>query len=195
MYRLTKSSCVVLLAFRRRLYRLTKSSSAVFLAFRRRLYRLTKSSCLSGFTSETVHVQTNQSSCLSGFTSETAPVCRLTNRPVLLALRGDCTCVQANQSSCLSCCMSEAVRIQTTKSSCLSGFTSVSLAWCQPRLTKVGWLNLFNAESSPKMYCRGSISQELGEGVDYSQHYTVTTRKTPALRWAAVRAILTFQSL
>ena len=31
-----------------------------------------------------------------------------------------------------------------------------------------------------------------GEG-DYTYHYTVTTRMIPALRWAAMRAILMFQ--
>ena len=34
---------------------------------------------------------------------------------------------------------------------------------------------------------------EVGEEGDY--RYTVTTRMTPALRWAAMRAILMFQSL
>ena len=35
---------------------------------------------------------------------------------------------------------------------------------------------------------------EVGEeGERYTYHYTVTTRMTPALRWAAMRAILMFQ--
>ena len=31
-----------------------------------------------------------------------------------------------------------------------------------------------------------------GEGDYYTYHYTITTRMTPALRWAAMRAILMF---
>ena len=44
------------------------------------------------------------------------------------------------------------------------------------------WLNLFNAEFSPKRYWRGPRSQELGEegANDYSLH--ATTRMTPALK-------------
>ena len=33
-----------------------------------------------------------------------------------------------------------------------------------------------------------------GRGRSYTYHYTVTTRKTPALRWAAIRAILMFHN-
>ena len=33
---------------------------------------------------------------------------------------------------------------------------------------------------------------EEGEEGDYTNHYTVTTRMTPALRWAVMRAILMF---
>ena len=34
-----------------------------------------------------------------------------------------------------------------------------------------------------------------GRGRLYTYHYTVTTRKTPALRWAVMRAILMFYQL
>ena len=36
---------------------------------------------------------------------------------------------------------------------------------------------------------------EVGEDEDYNYtyHYTVTTRMIPALRWAAMRAVLMFQ--
>ena len=33
---------------------------------------------------------------------------------------------------------------------------------------------------------------EVGEEGDYTYRYAVTTRMTPALRWAAMRAILMF---
>ena len=56
----------------------------------------------------------------------------------------------------------------------------------------VGWLNVCNAELSLKRYCRGPKSQEVGEEGDCIYRYTVTTRMTPALRWAAMRAILMF---
>ena len=36
---------------------------------------------------------------------------------------------------------------------------------------------------------------EVGEEGDYTYHYTVTARMTPALRWAAMRAILMFHKL
>ena len=52
------------------------------------------------------------------------------------------------------------------------------------------WLNLFNAELSPKRYCLGPRYQEVGEEEDnYTYRYTITTRMTPALKWAAVRDI------
>ena len=56
----------------------------------------------------------------------------------------------------------------------------------------VGLVTYFNAELSPKRYWPGPRSQEVGEEGDYTWHYTVTTRMTPALRWAERRAILTF---
>ena len=56
-------------------------------------------------------------------------------------------------------------------------------------LQLVGWLNLFNAELSLKRYWRAPRSQELGEEGDYTYRYTVTTSMTPALIWAAMRAI------
>ena len=52
------------------------------------------------------------------------------------------------------------------------------------------WLKWFNTESSPKRYWQGHRSQEMGEEGDYTQRCTVTTRMTPALRWAVTRAIL-----
>ena len=41
-------------------------------------------------------------------------------------------------------------------------------------------------------YCREPRSQEVGEEGDYTYRYTVTTRMTPALRQAAMRASLMF---
>ena len=38
----------------------------------------------------------------------------------------------------------------------------------------------------------GEVGGEVGGGRLYTYRYTVTTRMTPALRWAAVRAILMF---
>ena len=50
------------------------------------------------------------------------------------------------------------------------------------------WLNSFNAEMSSKAYW-----QPLGRwGRRRLTLYTVTTRMTPAVRWAAMRAILKF---
>ena len=42
---------------------------------------------------------------------------------------------------------------------------------------------------------RGGGGMEVGEEEDYNYtyHYTVTTRMIPALRWAAMRAVLMFQ--
>ena len=54
------------------------------------------------------------------------------------------------------------------------------------------WLNWFDAELSPKKYWRGPKSQEMRVQGDYTQHETVTSRMAPALRWAAMRAILMF---
>ena len=52
---------------------------------------------------------------------------------------------------------------------------------CQPHLMQgkyglrlAGWLNLFNAELSPKRYWRGPKSQALGKEGHYAYHYTVT---------------------
>ena len=59
----------------------------------------------------------------------------------------------------------------------------------------VGWLNSFNTELSPKRYWRGPRSREVGEEGDFTYRYTVITRKTPALRWAPMRAILMFHYL
>ena len=39
---------------------------------------------------------------------------------------------------------------------------------------------------------RGKGSLGVGEECDYTYRYTVTTWMTPALRWAVMRAILTF---
>ena len=36
---------------------------------------------------------------------------------------------------------------------------------------------------------------EVGEEVDYTYRYTVTTRMTPALRWAAMRTSLKFHNV
>ena len=55
-----------------------------------------------------------------------------------------------------------------------------------------GWLVLFNAKLSPKRRWQGPRSQKVGEEGDYAYRYTVTTRMTPALRWAAMSAILLF---
>ena len=43
----------------------------------------------------------------------------------------------------------------------------------------------------------GGGGMEVGEEGDYLQvyHYTVTTRMTPALRWAAMRAILMLRAI
>ena len=54
------------------------------------------------------------------------------------------------------------------------------------------WLSLFNADLSLKRYWLGPKSQEVGEVGGYTQRYIVTTRTTPVLRWAAMRAILIF---
>ena len=40
---------------------------------------------------------------------------------------------------------------------------------------------------------KGGRGMEAGGEGDYTYRYTVTTRMTPALRWAAMRAILMFQ--
>ena len=58
---------------------------------------------------------------------------------------------------------------------------------------EVELLNLFNAQLSPKMCRRGPRSQQVGEEGDYANRYTITTRMTPAFRWAATRAILMFR--
>ena len=43
-------------------------------------------------------------------------------------------------------------------------------------------------------YGRGEGVMEVGEeGDDHTYRYTVTTRMTSALRWAAMRAVLMFQ--
>ena len=53
---------------------------------------------------------------------------------------------------------------------------------------------LSTAELPPKRYWRGPKSQDLGEEGDYNYNYCyiATTRMTPALRWAVMRASLTF---
>ena len=53
-------------------------------------------------------------------------------------------------------------------------------------------LILFDVELSPKRYWRGPRSQKVGDRGHYTYRYTVTTTMTPALRWAAMRAILMF---
>ena len=58
--------------------------------------------------------------------------------------------------------------------------------------TVTGWLNSFNAELSSERYWRGPRSQKMREEEEYTLHYTVTTRMTLALKWAATRAILMF---
>ena len=55
----------------------------------------------------------------------------------------------------------------------------------------LGWLNLFNAELSPKRYWRGPRSRGWGK----RETVPNTTRLIHALRWAAMRAILMFPSL
>ena len=47
---------------------------------------------------------------------------------------------------------------------------------------------MLNSELSPKRYWRGPRSQEVLEERDCNYSYTVTTRMTPALRWAAKTA-------
>ena len=39
---------------------------------------------------------------------------------------------------------------------------------------------------------KGKGCMEVGEEGDYTYRYTATTRMTPALRWAVMRAILMF---
>ena len=39
------------------------------------------------------------------------------------------------------------------------------------------------------------VTEEDGRGRLYTYRYTVTTRMTPALRWASIRAILMFDEL
>ena len=53
------------------------------------------------------------------------------------------------------------------------------------------WLNLFNGELSLKRYWRGPRFQEVGEEGEEGDYLTLhfTTRMSPALRWAAMRAI------
>ena len=58
---------------------------------------------------------------------------------------------------------------------------------------RVGWLNWFNAELCTKRYWRRPRSQEAGDEGGFTYRFTVTTRMTRALRWAAMRAILMFQ--
>ena len=53
---------------------------------------------------------------------------------------------------------------------------------------------MFNIHTNHKAYYgRGEGGMEVGEEGDCSYRYTVTTRMIPALRWAAMRAILMFQ--
>ena len=61
---------------------------------------------------------------------------------------------------------------------------------------QVSLLNLFNTSFSLKWYRQGLKSEELGEEGDYiySYQYIHTTRMTPALRQAAMRAILMFHN-
>ena len=61
---------------------------------------------------------------------------------------------------------------------------------------QVSLLNLFNTSLSLKWYRQGLKSEELGEEGDYiySYQYIHTTRMTPALRQAAMRAILMFHN-
>ena len=54
------------------------------------------------------------------------------------------------------------------------------------------WLDLLNAELSPKRYWQGPRTQEVGKEGDYTYRYTITTRITLAFRWAAMRAVLIF---
>ena len=58
------------------------------------------------------------------------------------------------------------------------------------------WLNLFNGELSLKRYWRGPRFQEVGEEGEEGDYLTLhfTTRMSPALRWAAMRAILMFHN-
>ena len=53
------------------------------------------------------------------------------------------------------------------------------------------WLKLFDAGSSLTGADISPSTRWGGEG-NYTQHYTVTTTVTPALRWAAMSAILMF---
>ena len=52
--------------------------------------------------------------------------------------------------------------------------------------------DLLNAELSPERCWQGPVFREWrgGGGGYYTLHYTVTTRKTSALRWAVMRATL-----
>ena len=54
-------------------------------------------------------------------------------------------------------------------------------------------VNLFNADLSPKRFYRAPSSQEVGvEGDCLTPNVKSTTRTTPALKWAAMRAVLMF---
>ena len=51
---------------------------------------------------------------------------------------------------------------------------------------------MFNTELSPKRYWRRQRSQEVQWDKREAILYTVTTAVIPALRWAAMRAVLCF---
>ena len=66
--------------------------------------------------------------------------------------------------------------------------TSLLVSW------SVGWINLFNTELYSKRVLAGTeIPGGGGRGRLYTLRYTVTTRMTPALRWAEMRAVLMFR--
>ena len=54
---------------------------------------------------------------------------------------------------------------------------------------------VLNVHSTIRLIRDGEKGVWIGEGGErlYTYRYTVTTRMTPALRWAAMRAILMFQ--
>ena len=55
------------------------------------------------------------------------------------------------------------------------------LSWCSTSTLTIGLI--------------GDGEMEVGEEEDYTYRYTVTTRMTPALRWAAMRTSLMFHNV